>query len=77
MATINRLNESLSVAPQLQPEDMAELAKAGFKTVLNNRLHRPPTQILAHRPCHPKPPGSMMTPHESRFAPHVLSLIHI
>ncbi len=37
MATINRLNESLSVAPQLQPEDMAELAKAGFKTVLNNR----------------------------------------
>ena len=37
MATINRLTESLSVAPQLQPEDMAELARAGFKTVINNR----------------------------------------
>jgi len=31
MATINRLTESLSVAPQLQPENMAELARAGVQ----------------------------------------------
>ena len=37
MVTIKRLTDALCVAPQLQPEDMAELARAGFKTVINNR----------------------------------------
>ncbi|GAB2539062.1 protein tyrosine phosphatase family protein [Rhodanobacter koreensis] len=34
---IHRLTEQLSVAPQISPEDMAELASAGFRGVINNR----------------------------------------
>ncbi|EKF75764.1 hypothetical protein A11A3_02807 [Alcanivorax hongdengensis A-11-3] len=37
MVTIKRLTDTLSVAPQLRPEDMAQLAEAGFKTIINNR----------------------------------------
>jgi uncharacterized protein (TIGR01244 family) len=32
-----RLDASLSVAPQLAPEALAEAAAAGFKSVINNR----------------------------------------
>ncbi|MBA5778880.1 TIGR01244 family phosphatase [Stappia sp. F7233] len=34
---IRRLTATLSVAPQVQAEDMAELAALGFKTVICNR----------------------------------------
>ena len=34
---IHRLTEQLSVAPQISPEHMAELASAGFRSVINNR----------------------------------------
>jgi len=34
---INRINDILSVSPQLMPGDMAAAAQAGFKTVINNR----------------------------------------
>lgn len=34
---IHRLTEQLSVAPQISPEDMAGLASAGFRSVINNR----------------------------------------
>lgn len=37
MTTTRKLTDSLFVAEQLQPQDMAELAKAGFKMVINNR----------------------------------------
>ena len=37
MTTTKKLTDTLFVAEQLQPEDMAELAKAGFKMVINNR----------------------------------------
>ena len=34
---IQTLSSDLSVAPQLGPQAMAELARAGFKSVINNR----------------------------------------
>ena len=34
---LHKLTEQLSVAPQISPEDMAELASAGFRSVINNR----------------------------------------
>ncbi|GAA5231885.1 TIGR01244 family phosphatase [Verticiella sediminum] len=34
---ITRFNDHFAVAPQLAPEDMARLAEAGFKSVINNR----------------------------------------
>jgi uncharacterized protein (TIGR01244 family) len=34
---IRRLTEQVSVSPQIQPEDMAALASAGFRSVVNNR----------------------------------------
>jgi uncharacterized protein (TIGR01244 family) len=34
---INPLSERVAVAPQLAPEDMARLAAAGFRAVINNR----------------------------------------
>ena len=34
---IRHINESISVAPQLAVEHVAEIAAAGFKTIVNNR----------------------------------------
>lgn len=34
---INRLNDSISVSPQISAEDVAQIAQAGFKTIINNR----------------------------------------
>jgi len=34
---IRRINDDISVAPQIAPEDMAAIAGLGFKTVINNR----------------------------------------
>lgn len=34
---VKKINENVSVAPQLSPADMAEAAAMGFKTVVNNR----------------------------------------
>ena len=37
MADIRTINESISVAPQITPEDMAAIKAAGFVGVVNNR----------------------------------------
>ncbi len=37
MASIRRINDSVSVAPQIDPADVVELARAGFVAVVNNR----------------------------------------
>lgn len=37
MMVIRQVDQGFAVAPQLQPEDMARLAKAGFTTVMCNR----------------------------------------
>jgi len=34
---IRQINESISVAPQIAVEQVAEIAAAGFKTIINNR----------------------------------------
>jgi len=34
---LRAITDQLSVAPQLRPEAMAELARLGFKSVINNR----------------------------------------
>ena len=34
---IRQINESISVAPQIGVEQVAEIAAAGFKTIVNNR----------------------------------------
>ena len=34
---LNYLSPNIAVAPQLQPEHMAEAAALGFRTVINNR----------------------------------------
>ena len=34
---IRKIDETLSVAPQIWPEDIAEIAQAGFQTVICNR----------------------------------------
>ena len=34
---LHRLTEQLSVAAQISPQDLAELAAAGFRSVINNR----------------------------------------
>ena len=36
-ATITRHTDKFSTSPQLGPEDMAEVAALGFRTVINNR----------------------------------------
>ncbi|HEX2540485.1 MAG TPA: TIGR01244 family sulfur transferase [Caldimonas sp.] len=35
--TVQRLSDDVCVAPQLGPEAMAEAAKAGFRSIVNNR----------------------------------------
>ena len=37
MASIRRINDQVSVAPQLDPADIVEAARAGFTTIVNNR----------------------------------------
>lgn len=36
-APITRHTQNFATAPQLQPQDLAAIAAAGFKTVINNR----------------------------------------
>jgi uncharacterized protein (TIGR01244 family) len=37
MPTIRPIDESIAVAPQIAPDDMAELAAQGFTAIVNNR----------------------------------------
>ncbi|MEG3181608.1 TIGR01244 family sulfur transferase [Sphingomonas sp. LT1P40] len=37
MANIRRINDQISVAPQIDPADVTELARAGFVAIVNNR----------------------------------------
>lgn len=37
MADIRQINENISVAPQISPGDVAEIAARGFRTLMNNR----------------------------------------
>ncbi|WP_404335789.1 TIGR01244 family sulfur transferase [Sphingomonas sp. MMS12-HWE2-04] len=37
MTELRRIDETISVAPQIAPEDVAALSAAGFKAVINNR----------------------------------------
>ena len=37
MMDIRRIDDILSVSPQITPEDVATLAAAGFKAIINNR----------------------------------------
>lgn len=37
MASIRRINDQISVAPQIDPADVVEAARAGFTTIINNR----------------------------------------
>jgi sulfide:quinone oxidoreductase len=37
MMEVRRIDDSLTVAYQIQPEDVAEIARAGFKAVICNR----------------------------------------
>lgn len=41
---ITYLAPDIAVAPQIQPEHMAALAREGFKSVINNRLPQEPGQ---------------------------------
>lgn len=34
---INRITPSFAVSPQIRPEDLAAIARAGFRAVVNNR----------------------------------------
>ena len=34
---IRKIDEQISVAPQIAPEDVASFAAAGFKAIVNNR----------------------------------------
>jgi len=43
---IRPVDETIAVAPQIEPEDMAEIAKLGFTAVINNR----PDQEQAGQP---------------------------
>lgn len=37
MPDIRRVTDTFAVAPQLQPEDVAEVARQGYRTIINNR----------------------------------------
>lgn len=37
MASIRRINDHISVAPQIDPADVVEAARAGFVAIVNNR----------------------------------------
>lgn len=37
MASIRRINDQISAAPQIDPADVTEIARAGFTAIVNNR----------------------------------------
>lgn len=37
MTTLRRIDDSVSVAPQITPEEVADIAAAGFVAIVNNR----------------------------------------
>lgn len=52
MADIRRVTDTFAVAPQLQPEELADAAAQGFKLVINNRPDaeapdQPPSAAMA------------------------------
>lgn len=59
------LNSHMSVAPQLALEDIADLVKAGYKTVI---CHRPDAELSASEPSH-----DVIAEH---LAEHDISLIY-
>jgi sulfide:quinone oxidoreductase len=49
-----KLSSTLSVAAQIQPDDLQALAKAGFKTIINNRpdgeeMNQPSAAVMAEQ----------------------------
>ena len=50
---VRRIDETISVAPQIAPEEVPGLAQAGFKGIVNNRPegeeHGQPHQLVTHR----------------------------
>ncbi len=49
---VRKLSDTVSVAPQLEPADLSEAARLGFRSVINNRpdnesLHQPHNSELA------------------------------
>ena len=61
MADIRSINDRISVAPQIAPEDMAAIKAAGFVAIVNNRpddeeggpaqRRRDPRRSGGGRPC--------------------------
>ena len=52
MADVRRVTDTFSVAPQIHPETLADLARQGFRLVINNRpdqesADQPPSTVLA------------------------------
>ena len=49
---IRKINDGVSVAPQISPDDLPEVARLGFRTVINNRpdgesFDQPPASVVA------------------------------
>ena len=49
---IRKLDDAISVAPQLMPDELSEVARLGFRTVINNRpdgesFDQPPATTVA------------------------------
>jgi uncharacterized protein (TIGR01244 family) len=49
---IRKINDAVSVAPQLMADELAEVARLGFRTVINNRpdgesFDQPPAAVVA------------------------------
>jgi sulfide:quinone oxidoreductase len=49
---IRKLDDAISVAPQLMPDELSEVARLGFRTVINNRpdgesFDQPPATAVA------------------------------
>jgi uncharacterized protein (TIGR01244 family) len=78
---LHQLTEQLSVAAQISPEDMADLAMAGFRSVINNRPDgeadgQPASALLAvaaalHGLAYrhlPVVPGQLSDQHAAEFA---------
>ena len=48
---IRKINDAVSVAPQIMADEMAEVARLGFRTVINNRpdgesFDQPPAAVV-------------------------------
>ena len=68
MADIKQVTDNFSVAPQIEKDDLPQIAAAGFKTIVNNRPDGETFDQMTCATCSAAAQAAGLTYHEIKFA---------